>query len=124
MWREYGSGAGYSSISMRSSSMPTCTVCIDAIGFVYGPGMDGDGALSAGKRTQAYGGIGDGATKTVACPQGHIITGLFGETNGFNIMTIGVDCRQSSAPAAGMAPSMAAPSLAPVPVVVGGRKLK
>jgi hypothetical protein len=98
LWREYGSGTGYSSISMRKSNE---TDVIAAISFTYGPGMGGERAFSAGMPSQAYGGIGGAATTSVACPRGQIVTGLYGETNGVNIFTIGATCQQSSGAAAG-----------------------
>jgi hypothetical protein len=97
LWREYGSSTGYSSISMRKSNE---TATIDAISFTYGPGMGSGSSLSAGMPSQAYGGIGGDVAKTVACPRGQIVTGLYGETNGVSIFTIGATCQQSSGAAA------------------------
>lgn len=103
-WREYGSRTGYSGISMRYAA--NGVALIEAIAFTYGPGeSEFQGrSLSPGFPGQAYGGIGDGATKTVTCPAGHTITEMFGETNMSNILTIGLKCRKSSGAAAAVRP--------------------
>ena len=93
-WREYGSATGYSGIELR---LTADRQFIAAISFTFAPSPTptSDGRnLGRGKPNQAYGGIGDGETLCSSCPAGHIIKGLFGKTNGFNIFTVGLRCKE------------------------------
>lgn len=93
-WREYGSSTGYNGIELRLSADRNF---IAAIGFTFAPSpspLGEDRSLNPGKPNQAYGGIGDGETLRSSCPAGHIIKGLFGKTNGFNIFTVGLRCKE------------------------------
>jgi hypothetical protein len=95
-WREYGSITGYSGIAVRKLDMGRSVgFLISAIGFVLGPDPKHTSDDSPGKPTQTYGGIGDGEPESSICPEGTIIIGLFGTTNSYNIVTVGIRCQSS-----------------------------
>jgi hypothetical protein len=96
-WREYDGSTGYSDIAVRRLDLGgSVGSLIDTISFTQGsdPKQTGDGrSVNPGQQAQWYGGKSGGERLRSSCPEGSIITGLFGQSNCCNNLTVGSRCQ-------------------------------